>query len=431
MTHRKILFKQMSKTLIKNLDDLIKYPYRQEALSIVEAGMNAIGTDKIITSAISIEEESLQIEDLKIDLSKFKRIRVIGFGKASCEAAISLEKILGSRIKDGVVIDIKKTECEFITSLIGTHPRSSLQNVSATKQILDLIKDTNDNDLVLVIVSGGGSALLCSTEDERAQGEKLYNEFIKVGGNIGELNTVRKHLSSLKGGGLAKILYPATVVGLIFCDIPEGYCEETASGPTYKDGTTVEDAQAILDKYGFKGFELSETPKEDVYFEKVHNINLVSSIDALTAMSEKAKSLGFEVKILSTSIHDTPEETVNNFKSLSTSRSIVMGGGEVRLAVERNSGSGGRCTYLALEAVPHLKDNDIFIAVASDGIDNSEAAGAIVDKNTLNKIKELKLDPQDYLFRYNTYNFFKKTDDLIITGQTGSNVSDLMLWIKQ
>ena len=152
MTHRKILFKQMSKTLIKNLDNLIKYPNRQEALSIVEAGMNAIGTDKIITSAISIEEESLQIEDLKIDLSKFKRIRVIGFGKASCEAAISLEKILGSRIKDGVVIDIKKTECKFITSLVGTHPRASLRNVSATKQILDLIKDTNDNDLVLVIV---------------------------------------------------------------------------------------------------------------------------------------------------------------------------------------------------------------------------------------------------------------------------------------
>ena len=163
----------------------------------------------------------------------------------------------------------------------------------------------------------------------------------------------------------------------------------------------------------------------------MHNISLVSNVDALTAMTEKAKDLGFEVKILSANIYDTPEETINNFKNLSTKKNAVLGGGEVKLAVKGGGGSGGRCAHLALEAVSHLEDNDIFIAIASDGMDNSVAAGAIVDKNTLNKMAEFKLDPQDYLSRYDAYNFFKKTDDLIITGQTGANVSDLMLWIKQ
>ena len=145
------------------------------------------------------------------------------------------------------------------------------------------------------------------------QGRKLYDAFLAAGGTIGELNTVRKHLSLLKGGGLAKLLYPATVVGLVFCDVPGGKIEDVASGPTFKDTSTVHDAQLILDKYGLTGFNLTETPKEDIYFEKVRNILLVSSDDALAAMHVEAKQLGYKPKIFSSKIYGTAERHDRGF----------------------------------------------------------------------------------------------------------------------
>ena len=421
----------MSKIEIQNRAELAKYPSREAALSIIEVGLNAIDTERVINSAITVAGKELRIHDLKFDLERYKRIRVIGFGKASCEAAISLEKVLGPLIESGAVIDIKHKQCEIIESLVGTHPRSSLQNVTVTKQLLDVVKDVNQDDLVLVIVSGGGSALLCATDEECGQSEKIYDDFIQVGANIDELNTVRKHLSSLKGGGLAKILYPATVVSLIFCDIPGGDYEKTASGPTCKDTTTIRDAEVILQKYKFSGFELNETPKEDMYFEKVHNILMVSNTLALSAMSDKAKELGYVVKTLSANIYSDSLTTIQEFKKLAGPRTVVVGGGEVSLVVKGGGGSGGRCAYMGMVALAHLDDDEALVSVASDGLDNSPSAGVIVDRNTVERVRELGLDTLDYLGHYDAYNFFEKAGDSIITGQTGANVSDLMIWIKQ
>lgn len=422
----------MSKIEIQNRADLLKYPNRADALSIIEAGLNSIDTENVINTSISVKDKTLHIKGLTFDLGRYKRIRVIGFGKASCEAAISLEKVLGSLIQSGAVIDIKHKQCEIIESLVGTHPRSSLQNVTVTQQLLEIVKDTNEDDLVLVIVSGGGSALLCATDEECNQSEKIYDDFIQVGANIDELNTVRKHLSSLKGGGLAKILYPATVVGLIFCDIPGGDYEKTASGPTCRDTSTVHDAKTILKKYNFGGFELNETPKEDKYFEKVHNILMVSNTVAANAMSDKAKELGYEAKLLSVNIYTDSEKTIENFKNLAGPKTVVIGAGEISLIVKGGGGSGGRCAYMGMTALAHLADDETLVAAASDGLDNSPAAGVIVDKSTIAQVAESKLDTGEYMAHYDAYNFFEKIGNTsIITGQTGANVSDLMLWIKQ
>lgn len=416
--------------IIKNFDELATTDARRTALSIVEAGLDAINTEKVVLANVKLEESKLLIKDLEINLLDYKRIRIVGFGKASCDAAVALHKVLGDRITGGAVIDIKTALCGPVTSLIGTHPHPSPQNVAATRQIVELANDTVEDDLVLVVVSGGGSALLCWPEAECDQGDLLYTEFLKVGASISELNVVRKHLSLLKGGGLAKMFYPARIVGLVFCDVPGGDPREVASGPTYKDDTSIETAQDILDKHGLKKLELNETPKEDKYFENVSNISLVSNLDALEAMKKKAETLNLSAEILSPKIYDTPEVAIKNFKERAKTTNVILGGGEVKLVVEKGGGSGGRNVQLALAALEEVGE-DTFVSIASDGIDNCEAAGAIADTLSLDHTKKLNLDVADYLTRCDSYNFFKQTGDLIMTGQTGSNVSDLMLWLKK
>lgn len=423
----------MPEISIKNSRELLKNSGRSAMLKIVEAGLNAIETENIIKKSVSLLENKkiLKIKDFEISLSRFRRIKIIGFGKASCEAALTLEKIFGNKIKGGVVIDVKAAKCEYITSLVGTHPRPSKQNILATRHILELAKETNKDDLILAVVSGGGSALLCWPEEECEQGKRLFSDFLKVGGDVRELNIVRKHLSFLKGGGLAKLFYPAAVVGLIFCDVPGGSAEEVASGPTFKDSTTMKDAEAILDKYGLSGYTLTETPKEDIYFEKVVNIPLVTNVRALSAMARAAKRLGFQPKIFSAEIGDGASAVLKKMKRLASKKTVILGGGEIKLAVKKGGGSGGRNTHLALAAAKCIGRTDIFVSVASDGIDNSDAAGAIVDLETIKKAKKFKLRAEDYLQDYDSYDFFKKTKDLIFTGPTGANVSDLMIWMRK
>lgn len=416
--------------VIKNFDTLAGTESRRLALEIIEAGLDAINTDKVVKDAVKISNGTLQIGNVTEDLAKFKRIRVIGFGKASCDAAVALHEVLGDKISGGAVIDLKTAQCGSIETLVGTHPHPSSQNVVATRQIVELAKDTNEDDLVIAIVSGGGSALLCWPEEECTQGDTLYTEFLKVGADINELNTVRKHLSLLKGGGLAKLFYPARIISLIFCDIPGGDAKKVASGPTFKDDTSISEAQAILDKYNISGISLNETPKEDRYFEKVSNISMVSNVDALEAMKNKSEELGLSAKILSTEVYDEIDVALDKFKQEAEETNVVLSGGEVKLVVEKGGGSGGRNVQLALAALEKV-GGDTFVAIASDGIDNCEAAGAVADAEALENARKLDLDIGDYLKRCDSYNFFKQTGDIIMTGQTGSNVSDLMLWLRR
>jgi glycerate-2-kinase len=423
----------MPRITIQNLKELATTPARAAALAIAEVGLNAIDTERAVTSAVTLVDDGtkLKIKDLELDLTKFKSIRIVGFGKAACEGAGALVEVLQEKIKDGVVIDVKDVKCEFITNYVGTHPEPSEQNVLATEHIVKLAKELTADDLVLVVVSGGGSALLCWPASEFVQGKKLYDDFLRVGGNIEELNTVRKHISALKGGGLAKLLYPATVVGLVFCDVPGDHVEEVASGPTFKDASTIADAQVILDKYHLSGFDLTETPKDDIFFEKVHNILLVSNGEALRAMAAEAASQGYRASVVSSEIYSESEVAVASLKKAAGAHGVALGGGEVKLVVSGDCGSGGRCSYLALAAMPFLNNDDVFIALASDGVDNSDSAGAIVDGMTEKAASALGLNPDEYKKRFDSYEFFKRTGGLLFTGPTGANVSDLMLWLTQ
>lgn len=423
----------MTERLIENLEELETSSNRKLALSIITAGLNAINTEEAIFRSVQLAGNNLNIMGESFDLSKYKKIKVIGFGKSSSSAALALEKVLGSKISEGAVIGINKVASNYIETFVGSHPRPSETNINAGNKIYEIAKNSDENDLIIALVSGGGSALLCYGENECNQGIKLYDSFLKTGKTITEINTVRKHLSILKGGGLAKIAYPATVVGLIFSDIPGDGFENVASGPTYKDETTIDDAKRIIVENNLGEFDLVETPKEDKYFEKVHNFVLVSNKIAVEAMAQKATEFGLTPKILSTKLYDETSVALAKIFSARAENSVVLAAGEPRIEVREKGGKGGRNLHIGLLAAKdRLVDaNSVFISLASDGIDNTDVAGAVVDIHTLEKIEKLSLNSEDYLNRFDSYNFFKQTGDSIITGPTGANVSDLMILLNK
>jgi len=203
----------MAKHWFKNWDEIATTPNRELTLRIIESGLDAIDTESVILNSIKLENNILTIQGQSFDISKFKKIKVVGFGKSSSLAALALEKVLGDKITEGAGVGLEKVDCKYIETFAGTHPRPSEINVLAGNKIYEIIKDSIAEDLIIVLVSGGGSALLCYPESECVEGTKLYNAFLKTGGTISEMNTIRKHLSLFKGGGLAKIAFPATSSG--------------------------------------------------------------------------------------------------------------------------------------------------------------------------------------------------------------------------
>jgi glycerate 2-kinase len=421
----------MSKQIIQNRANLATSPYRETLLDIIEAGYESIDTDTVINNQVKVQGQNLTIGGHEFDLNEYEHIYVVGFGKVSCKAAYVLEQILGNSIKKGVAIGVAPTQCDLIETYGGTHPIPSVQNVELSEKIIDLSKTVTEKDLIITVVSGGGSALLCWPMDECRQAQKLYEEFLPTGGDIRELNTIRKHISMLKGGGLAAEFYPATIVGLIFSDIPGDNYELVASGPTYKDNSTIADAEAVIKKYGLSEYILRETPKEDKFFAKVTNIPLVSNINALDAMAAKAQSLGLKSKIISSELYDSPDEVVKQLSEAAEPGTVVLGAGEPRLKVTVKTGTGGRNLRLAMEMLPKLIGEDVFASIASDGRDNGEYAGAIEDLNTLSKSEEENLDFTDYKDRFDSESFFLKTGhELLETGYTDANVSDIMAYYR-
>ncbi|MFZ3015904.1 MAG: DUF4147 domain-containing protein [Minisyncoccia bacterium] len=423
----------MTENRIKNFNDLAITENRRLALEIAEVGFDSINSEKVILNSIKLENNILKINNESFDLSKFKKIKVVGFGKASCDGALALEKVLGNKIEEGAVIGLHKVSCDYIQTFAGTHPRPSEANIEPGKKILEIVNKSDEDDLVIAIVSGGGSALLCSSEEECIQGQNIYDNFLKTGKTINEMNNVRKHLSVLKGGGLAKIAYPATVIGLIFSDVPGDNFNEVASGPTYKDETTVVDIQKIIDENNLGEFNLVETPKEDKYFEKVHNFVLVSNKTAVEAMDKKAKELGFETNIVSTELYEEVDEALKKIFGAQKDNTVVLAAGEPKLEVTKKGGSGGRNLFMGLKALKMklVDESSVFLSLASDGMDNSDSAGSVIDKVTSEKIEKLGLNLDDYIDRFDAYPVFQKSGDMIMTGATGSNVSDLMILLTK
>lgn len=418
--------------IIKNAQKLATTPLRKDALEILDAGYSAINPKAILTTKITIEGEVLKINGKPFNLRDYRNIYIAGIGKASLLTATYLESLLGSRITDGVVIDIRKGKLKNIRTFKGTHPLPSEDNIKATDQMIDMLSKVTASDLVITIISGGGSALLCKPILKINKLQGVFNNLLKSGANIEEMNTVRKHLSQVHGGNLARIAFPATVIGLLFSDIPVSDLSVIASGPTFMDKSSISDAEKIINKYHLPDVEFQETPKDTKYFTMISNFLILSNISAIEGMKDKAIELGYETRVITNQFQsdaNTAGEKI--LEELTGKKQAIIVGGETTVKVT-GKGKGGRNQHLVLAALKDLKPGQLIASIASDGKDNiEEAAGAIGDQETIEKMEKAKLDPKNYIEKNDSYNFFKKIDDNIITGPTGTNVSDLMLALSE
>jgi glycerate-2-kinase len=418
-------------TYISNFEELATTPLRRDALTIVESAYEAIDTRAVITKHCRLDGEFLSVEGHSYNIRQFEHVYLLGIGKASSTAIATLEDVLGDIVSEGVVIDKSPVACRIAEVYKGDHPLPTVHNVEISEKIADLANKATEKDLVIVVVSGGGSSLLCYPLSECEQGNKLYETFLSTGGSISELNTLRKHISSLKGGGLAKLLYPATVVSLIFSDVPGDSYENVASGPTYKDISTEHDAIQLLSKYGIQNtFMFNETPKEDMYFEKVTNIRLVSNVHAVQGMETCARSLGYDVVLQSTEEYREASVVLADMKQALHAKTVVIVAGEPSVVVDHPGDKSGRNEYAGGKALSIIEDNEVCIPFATDGIDNkSDAAGVIIDTQVLRLAEEKGINITEYLNQGKHDELCKLLGIQIITGPTGSNVSDCLIYI--
>jgi len=425
--------------VIRNFEALATTPARSALLSIAEAGYRAIATDEVVRGAVQLAGNELTVLGATYNLAEYENIYVLGVGKCSIDAAEELEAILGDRISRGVVLDVRSTETlKRIGVLQGTHPFPSADNAAHTQRLLELAESAGPRDLVLGIISGGGSTLLCQPETHTCADEAvLIKHLFKTGATIHELNTVRKHLSKARGGHIAAAVHPATLVTLIFSDVPGDDIHTIASAPTVLDESTLADARAVFDKYhtdsrAFSAEHLFETPKDARLFETTTNGLAVTNKTALEAMKKAAEELSYTAEVCDTRLEGEAREVAAMLADKlheAPARSVFLYGGETTVTIN-GPGQGGRNEELALAALSQLHDDELVTSIASDGRDNTDFAGGIADHHTLSQAQLRGLNPEDYLFTNDSFSFFHTLQQGINTGYTGSNVADLVIAVK-
>ncbi len=428
-------------SIIKNLDVLSVTQLRKDALTIISTGYDAINTRTVLYEAVTINDNTLTISGNIYPLSPTQKIWVVGAGKCAIEGAAALEDILGDHLESGVVVDVSdathRLPLKKIEGLIGTHPEPSQKNRDAAKRIVNVLSALTKDDIVIEIVSGGGSTLLCLPNGAMTctNEAEAFRELTDAGVTITEMDTVRKHLSNARGGWLAHAAYPAKLIGLIFSDVPGNDISVISSGPTVKDTTTITDAQALIKKYNLHAFSpdaLIETPKEDYYFASVQNVLLVTNERALTRMKHLAETMGYMAHIItdrySGEAHTVIADVLGALKK-SPKGTVLLYGGESTVTLGEHAGKGGRNLEMALSGLPNIGENEIIVPFSTDGHDNTDFAGAICDNITKEHAMRSRLPIEIYLREHRSYDFFTETGDALITGNTGTNVSDIIIGI--
>ncbi len=430
----------LMKHIIKNFEALAENDLRRDALEIAEAGYAAVDTGRAIEKILLIEKDGLRIQDKVYKLAG-RRVFFVGVGKCAFAAAKAVEKILGDTLTSGIALDVTPAEqygLRKVETYIGTHPLPSEVNQRAAKRLLEFLNGCGADDLVILLASGGGSTLLCSYEKPMTTYDesRLFKDLTAKGATIQEMNTVRKHTSKARGGGLARAAYPAEVVTLIVSDVPGDDIQFVSSGPTVKDDSTIKDAEAVLAKYGVdpSSVVLMETPKDDRYFKKVTNILFITNKNALDAMKAEAEKLGYTAEIVDR--HFTGEasrigRTIVEKLHASEPKTALLYAGESTVTLSKSSGEGGRNQEMALASLEVIRPGEIIIPFDSDGRDDDDNAGAIGDTISCAHALMHNLSISEYLSAHNSYNFFTATGDALRTGYTGSNVADCVVALKK
>jgi glycerate 2-kinase len=432
---------------------------RQDARAIFNAALRAVEPFELVKNQMRNQTNVLEIAGRGYDLSKYRNIYVVGAGKASARMASAIEEILGESPRSGIVIVNygHSVPLSQIRVVEAGHPVPDEAGVSATKEIAALLSQAGADDLILCLISGGGSALLSypagnlSLQDKQAVTRLLLG----CGAKIQEINTIRKHISEIKGGRLAQLAYPATMVSLILSDVVGDPIESIASGPTAPDGTTFLDCWRIIERYGLveripatvrdileRGMKgnFAETPKPgDRIFERVQNVIIGNNRTALLAAKRQAEGLGYNTLILSSFVEGEAREAALFHAAvakeiLSTDNparrpACVISGGETTVTI-RGDGLGGRNQEFALAAALEMQgvEGVVVLSAGTDGTDGpTDAAGAIVDGATTQRGRSQGLDASAHLAKNDSYHFFRVSDDLLVTGPTFTNVMDLRL----
>jgi hydroxypyruvate reductase len=437
---------------------------KRMAKAIFSKALSAVDPSKILKDRIRIEKDRLwiRIEENSeniFDLNTFHKIFLVGTGKASNSMAKAVEEIFGDRMTKGVVttkyghlLSLKKTEI-----IEAGHPIPDQKGYEGAKKIHSLLKKTGPKDLVIFILSGGGSALLPFPADgiELKEKQEMTQLLLDCGADIKEINTIRKHISRMKGGWLTRWAYPSTVIGFILSDVVGDQLDVIGSGPTVPDPSTFEEAWEILKKYDLlneiapsiqkhlilgKEGKVEETPKPgDVVFERVYNSLIGSNILALRAAEKEATSLGLNTLILSSSIEGETREasrfhTAIAKEVISSGNPIpkpacILSGGETTVTI-KGKGLGGRNQEFALAGALEISgiEKVVLLSGGTDGTDGpTDASGAMVDHTTVHRAKSMGLDPKAHLENNDAYPFFQKLGDLLITGPTHTNVMDVRI----
>ena len=432
---------------------------RAHARSIFVAGIESADPFAAVARVVRLRDDRLYVGDRTYGLSAVDSICLAGCGKAAARMALAVQTLLGERLAGGVIVVKRGYELpiERIKVIEAEHPIPDEAGVDGARQVMELARRCGKKDLLFFLVSGGGSALLpypaagLSLEDKRRTTEVL----LRSGAKIQELNAVRKHISQIKGGRLARAAIPATLISLILSDVNNDSLEDIASGPTVPDPTTYGDCLRIIKHYGVERLipptvirflergangEIAETPKPaDRIFHRVQNTVVGSNRLALAAAQHRAEVLGYHTRVVSRNLegesrvvaksHAALIKEFHRTKTAACLPMCLLSGGETTVKVLGN-GLGGRNQEFSLAAAIEIDglDGVVVLSGGTDGTDGpTDAAGGIVDGSTIDKGRTRNLDAMAFLGQNDSYHFLQATDDLLVTGPTLTNVMDLQI----
>lgn len=432
---------------------------KDDASRIANHAISAVDPVLSIKRLVEKENNILTIDDRKYNLKNYNNIYIVAFGKASVPMAKALEDILVNKITEGIALTKygygNSQQLKNMPVFEAGHPVPDENSVMGAKKIKQMLEKTEDNDLVLFLISGGGSSLLTLPRNniKLADVMEVTRLLLRAGATIKEVNTIRKHLSDVKGGGLARLTHPAESVSLIISDVVGDPLDVIASGPTVPDISTFKDFKYIVNKYklvlpesvknllvdGLEG-RIEDTPKpNDPMFNRCHHHLIGNNSLALSKAQKKASELGYHTLVLTSYITGEAREIAKFFAAVAkeektkgqpvTTPACILAGGETTVTVT-GDGKGGRCQEFALSFALDVSgmENIKLLATGTDGTDGpTDAAGAFADGTTLARGNDLELDPESMLSQNNSYPFFEKINDLFITGPTGTNVMDVYI----
>jgi hydroxypyruvate reductase len=420
---------------------------RRQALRIFRAALKAAAPAEAVLRHVRLAGDTLIAGGRRYRLSSFRNIYVIGAGKASAQMVRAIERLLGARItsgeinvKDGHGAPLRRVQINECG-----HPVPDQRGVAGARRIAQIASQATQDDLIVCLISGGASALLPlpAPPITLAAKQKTTRLLLHSGASIHEMNCVRKHISQIKGGQLARLAYPATLLTLILSDVIGEDLDVIGSGPTVPDRSTLADARAIFAKYRI-GNKLpaaaQETPKPgDRIFAKTHNVIVGSNALAVDAAEVEARRLGFHTLVISTFLEGEAREIARVHAAIAKeiraagrpvkTPACVISGGEPTVTI-RGKGLGGRNQEFALAAALAIAglQNVVILSAGTDGTDGpTDAAGAIADGTTLARAQALGLNAPAFLANNDSYRFFEATGDLVKTGPTGTNVADIQL----